>query len=152
KLVIVSNTTCQIYTAVNSSSIYSPKCQKPVECQPGYDFKDGKCVPKSCPVSETLVNGTCQKKQCPAGQALDINGQCHFADDKCSSTQSMINGRCTDKPSDTNNPDSDGDGQPDLPPFCEWASEMCQWQKEWQQWSNDYSSNEEKANLDREEL
>ncbi|MEP9853722.1 hypothetical protein ABDK10_13765, partial [Staphylococcus aureus] len=34
----------------------------------------GKCVPKKCPVGETLINGQCQKKQCPAGQALDLNG------------------------------------------------------------------------------
>lgn len=116
-------------------------------CPAGYE-KDanGKCQPKKCPVGETLVNGQCQKKQCPAGQALDINGNCMPRDDQCPAGQIMVNGRCT----------NDGDDPPPPPPewpeFCEWAAVMCQWHKEWQQWSNDYAANEEKANLDREEL
>lgn len=109
----------------------------------------GKCVPKKCPVGETLVNGQCQKKQCPAGQALDLNGNCMPRDDQCPAGQIMVNGRCTQDP-------NAGDPPPpppaEWPPFCEWASVMCQWHKEWQQWSNDYAANEEKANLDREEL
>lgn len=103
---------------------------------------------KKCPVGETLVNGQCKPKQCPAGQALDSLGQCMPRDDQCSAGQTMVNGRCT---ADSNN----GDDPPpptEFPPFCEWASEMCQWHKEWQQWSNDYAGNEQKANLDREEL
>lgn len=115
-------------------------------CPAGYE-KDanGKCQPKKCPVGETLVNGQCQKKQCPAGQALDTNGNCMPRDDQCPAGQIMVNGRCT----------NGGDEPPppaEWPPFCEWASVMCQWHKEWQQWSNDYAANEQKANLDREEL
>lgn len=118
------------------------------KCPAGYE-KDvnGKCQPKKCPVGETLVNGQCQKKQCPAGQALDTNGNCMPRDDQCPAGQIMVNGRCTQDP-------NAGDPPPpaEWPPFCEWASVMCQWHKEWQQWSNDYAANEEKANLDREEL
>lgn len=126
---------------------YDPSCKE--VCPAGYE-KDasGKCQPKKCPVGETLVNGQCQKKQCPAGQALDTNGNCMPRDDQCPAGQIMVNGRCTQDP-------NDGDDPPpptEWPPFCEWASEMCQWHKEWQQWSNDYAANEEKANLDREEL
>lgn len=129
----------------NSGSTVS--CQV-VECPSGYE-KDatGKCQPKKCPVGETLVNGQCQKKQCPAGQALDSNGNCMPRDDQCPAGQIMVNGRCTQDP-------NAGDPPPptEWPPFCEWASVMCQWHKEWQQWSNDYAANEQKANLDREEL
>lgn len=120
------------------------------KCPDGYE-KDanGKCQPKQCPVGQTLVNGQCQKKQCPAGQALDLNGNCMPRDDSCPAGQIMVNGRCTQDP-------NAGDPPPpppaEWPPFCEWASEMCQWHKEWQQWSNDYAANEQKANLDREEL
>ncbi len=126
---------------------YDPSCA--AKCPAGYE-KDanGKCQPKKCPVGETLVNGQCQKKQCPAGQALDTNGNCMPRDDQCPAGQIMVNGRCTQDP-------SAGDPPPppaEWPAFCEWASEMCQWHKEWQQWSNDYAANEEKANLDREEL
>lgn len=120
------------------------------ECPAGYE-KDanGKCQPKKCPVGETLVNGQCQKKQCPAGQALDTNGNCMPRDDQCPAGQIMVNGRCSPDPNKDNDPPPEGS---EWPPFCEWASEMCQWHKEWQQWSNDYAANEEKANLDREEL
>lgn len=119
-------------------------------CPAGYEKdSNGQCQPKKCPVGETLVNGQCQKKQCPAGQALDSNGNCMPRDDQCPAGQIMVNGRCTQDP-------NAGDPPPpppaEWPPFCEWASVMCQWHKEWQQWSNDYSANEEKANLDREEL
>lgn len=125
---------------------YSPDCNT---CPVGYDKVDGKCVPKKCPVGETLVNGQCQKKQCPAGQALDANGNCMPRDDQCPAGQIMVNGRCTVDPNKDDDPPPEGS---EWPPFCEWASEMCQWHKEWQQWSNDYAANEEKANLDREEL
>lgn len=126
---------------------YDPNCED--KCPSGYEKdSNGKCQPKKCPVGETLVNGQCQKKQCPAGQALDSLGQCMPRDDSCPAGQIMVNGRCTQDPN--------GDDEPpppsEWPPFCEWASEMCQWHKEWQQWSNDYAANEEKANLDREEL
>lgn len=119
-------------------------------CPAGYE-KDanGKCQPKKCPVGETLVNGQCQKKQCPAGQALDTNGNCMSRDDQCPAGQIMVNGRCTIDPNKDDDPPPEGS---ELPPFCEWASVMCQWHQEWQQWSNDYSANEQKANLDREEL
>ncbi|ATZ66932.1 EB domain-containing protein [Acinetobacter haemolyticus] len=125
---------------------YDPKCED--KCPEGYE-KDanGKCQPKKCPVGETLVNGQCQKKQCPAGQALDTNGNCMPRDDQCPAGQKMVNGRCTTPP-----PDDSDDPNSEWPPFCEWASVMCQWHQEWQQWSNDYAANEEKANLDREEL
>ena len=133
-----------------SNEKYDPECEN--KCPSGYE-KDanGKCQPKKCPVGETLVNGQCQKKQCPAGQALDSLGQCMPRDDSCPAGQIMVNGRCTvdpKKPDDENDPPASSE----WPPFCEWASEMCQWHKEWQQWSNDYAANEEKANLDREEL
>lgn len=119
-------------------------------CPAGYE-KDasGKCQPKKCPVGETLVNGQCQKKQCPAGQALDLNGNCMPRDDQCPAGQIMVNGRCTQDP---NGGDDPPPPPPEWPEFCEWASVMCQWHKEWQQWSNDYAANEQKANLDREEL
>ncbi len=127
------------------NSNYDPNCEE--KCPSGYE-KDanGKCQPKKCPVGETLVNGQCQKKQCPAGQALDTNGNCMPRDDQCPAGQTMVNGRCT------NGGDEPPPPPPEWPPFCEWASVMCQWHKEWQQWSNDYAANEEKANLDREEL
>lgn len=119
-------------------------------CPAGYEQDaNGKCQPKKCPVGETLVNGQCQKKQCPAGQALDANGNCMPRDDQCPAGQIMVNGRCSPDPNKDNDPPPEGS---EWPPFCEWASEMCQWHKEWQQWSNDYAANEEKANLDREEL
>jgi hypothetical protein len=119
-----------------------------LKCPDGYE-KDanGKCQPKKCPVGQTLVNGQCKPKQCPAGQALDLNGNCMPPDDQCPAGQTMVNGRCTDKPDD---PEPDPNSE--WPPFCEWASVMCQWHQEWQQWSNDYAANEQKANLDREEL
>lgn len=128
------------------SSNYDSTCQE--KCPVGYEKdSNGKCQPKKCPVGETLVNGQCQKKQCPAGQALDLNGNCMPRDDQCPAGQIMVNGRCTVDP-------NAGDPPPptEWPPFCEWASVMCQWHKEWQQWSNDYAANEQKANLDREEL
>lgn len=129
-----------------TNNLYDPSCED--KCPDGYE-KDanGKCQPKKCPVGETLVNGQCQKKQCPAGQALDANGNCMPRDDQCPAGQILVNGRCTQDP-------NDGDPPPptEWPPFCEWASVMCQWHKEWQQWSNDYAANEQKANLDREEL
>ena len=155
----ITGTTCQFkYTGKDSylgnfslatqkvkNNNYDESC---TTCPSGYE-KDanGKCQPKKCPVGETLVNGQCQKKQCPAGQALDLNGNCMPRDDQCPAGQIMVNGRCTQDP-------NAGDPPPptEWPPFCEWASEMCQWHKEWQQWSNDYAANEEKANLDREEL
>ncbi|MEX5287526.1 virulence factor TspB C-terminal domain-related protein [Acinetobacter towneri] len=117
-------------------------------CPAGYEKdSNGKCQPKKCPVGETLVNGQCQKKTCPAGQALDANGQCFPADDICPAGQEMVNGRCRDKDA----PD-EPDPEANLPPFCEWASVMCQWYEDWKDWSNDYNANEQKANLDREEL
>jgi hypothetical protein len=131
------------------SKVRKPGCEE--KCPAGYE-KDanGKCQPKKCPVGQTLVNGQCKQKQCPAGQALDKNGQCFAPDDQCPAGQKMVNGRCkTPPPDDPNDPD---DPNSELPPFCEWASVMCQWHEEWQQWSNDYAANEEKANLDREEL
>lgn len=136
------------WSSVNkrSNSKYDPSCER--KCPAGYENVNGKCQPKKCPVGETLVNGQCQKKQCPAGQALDTNGNCMPRDDQCPAGQIMVNGRCTQDP-------NAGDPPPppaEWPPFCEWASVMCQWHKEWQQWSNDYAANEEKANLDREEL
>lgn len=143
---IVEGNKC-VFPTRNGNSGSTITC-KVVECPAGYE-KDanGKCQPKKCPVGETLVNGQCQKKQCPAGQALDSNGNCMPRDDQCPAGQIMVNGRCTQDP-------NAGDPPPptEWPPFCEWASEMCQWHKEWQQWSNDYAANEEKANLDREEL
>lgn len=131
-----------------NAAAYDPTCED--QCPAGYE-KDanGKCQPKKCPVGETLVNGQCQKKQCPAGQALDTNGNCMSRDDQCPAGQIMVNGRCTQDP---NAGDEPPPPPPEWPEFCEWASEMCQWHKEWQQWSNDYAANEEKANLDREEL
>lgn len=129
-----------------SNSKYDPACED--KCPAGYENVNGKCQPKKCPVGETLVNGQCQKKQCPAGQALDNNGNCMPRDDQCPAGQIMVNGRCTQDP----NPGDPPPPPAEWPPFCEWASVMCQWHKEWQQWSNDYAANEEKANLDREEL
>ena len=124
-------------------------CSESVQCEDGYEKNDnGQCVPKKCPVGETLVNGQCQKKQCPAGQALDLNGNCMPRDDQCPAGQIMVNGRCTQDPNAGDEPPPPAE----WPPFCEWASVMCQWHQEWQQWSNDYAANEEKANLDREEL
>lgn len=126
---------------------YDASCA--AKCPAGYE-KDanGKCQPKKCPVGETLVNGQCQKKQCPAGQALDSNGNCMPRDDQCPAGQIMVNGRCTQDPSGGDEPPPPAE----WPAFCEWASVMCQWHQEWQQWSNDYAANEQKANLDREEL
>lgn len=125
---------------------YDPSCEE--KCPAGYE-KDanGKCQPKKCPTGQTLVNGQCKQKQCPAGQSLDKNGQCFAPDDSCPAGQKKVNGRCTTPP-----PDEPDDPNSEWPPFCEWASVMCQWHEEWQQWSNDYAANEEKANLDREEL
>lgn len=125
---------------------YSPNCEE--KCPAGYE-KDanGKCQPKKCPAGEILVNGQCKQKTCPAGQALDANGQCFPADDMCPAEQEMVNGRCRDKDA----PD-EPDPEANLPPFCEWASVMCQWYEDWKDWSNDYNANEQKANLDREEL
>ena len=134
---------------------YDPSCEE--KCPAGYE-KDanGKCQPKKCPVGETLVNGQCQKKQCPAGQALDLNGNCMFPDDQCPAGQTLVNGRCaiSDNPDDPEQNPDDPEQNPESewPAFCEWANEMCSWHKEWIQWSNDYNSNEQKANLDREEL
>ena len=127
---------------------YQIQVSNTCSCPVGYE-KDtnGKCVPKKCPVGQTLINGQCKPKTCPAGQALDANGNCMPRDDQCPAGQTMVNGRCTDKPDD-----DEPDPNSELPPFCEWASVMCQWHKEWQQWSNDYAANEQKANLDREEL
>lgn len=123
-------------------------CRTANQCPEGYQSIDGKCQPKKCPVGETLVNGQCKKKQCPAGQALDKNGNCMFSDDQCPVGQSLVNGRCAP----ISNSDDSENEESEWPPFCEWANEMCSWHKEWQQWSNDYNSNEQKANLDREEL
>jgi hypothetical protein len=142
-----TNYSCKnFYDGYNFDNVVS--CSQE-QCEAGYE-KDanGKCQPKKCPVGETLVNGQCKKKQCPAGQALDANGNCMPRDDQCPAGQTMVNGRCTDKPDDPDDPDPNSE----WPPFCEWASEMCQWHQEWQQWSNDYAANEQKANLDREEL
>lgn len=129
-----------------SNPAYDPSCED--KCPAGYENINGKCQPKKCPAGQVLVNGQCKPKTCPAGQALDLNGNCMPPDDQCPAGQTMVNGRCTDKPDDPNEPDPDSE----WPPFCEWASVMCQWHKEWQQWSNDYAANEQKANLDREEL
>lgn len=144
------NFTCEIgWRNTGFGTVWRPSGSCPVaECPSGYE-KDanGKCQPKKCPVGETLVNGQCQKKTCPAGQALDANGQCFPADDMCPAGQEMVNGRCRDKDA----PD-EPDPEANLPPFCEWASVMCQWYDDWKDWSNDYNANEQKANLDREEL
>lgn len=138
------NYSCSVGNTLSNISITCPQ-----ECPAGYSRENGKCVPQKCPVGKTLVNGQCQDKKCPAGQALDTKGNCMPRDDQCPAGQIMVNGRCTQDP-------NAGDPPPppptEWPPFCEWASEMCQWHKEWQQWSNDYAANEEKANLDREEL
>lgn len=127
---------------------YQIDVTKTCSCPVGYE-KDtnGKCAPKKCPVGQVLVNGQCKPKTCPAGQALDANGNCMPRDDQCPAGQKMVNGRCITPP-----PDDPDDPNSEWPPFCEWASVMCQWHQEWQQWSNDYAANEEKANLDREEL
>lgn len=144
--------TCTIALTSNTNSTQTSSFNGTLTdcaCPSGYE-KDanGKCQPKKCPVGQTLVNGQCKPKTCPAGQALDLNGNCMPRDDQCPAGQTMVNGRCTDKPDDPNEPDPNSE----WPPFCEWASVMCQWHKEWQQWSNDYAANEQKANLDREEL
>src|SRR5690606_7587832 len=145
-----SGGSCPMYWSITKSSLWTASVTCQVEqCKDGYEKdSDGKCQPKKCPVGETLVNGQCQKKQCPAGQALDLNGNCMPRDDQCPAGQIMVNGRCTQ------DPNAGGEPPPpaEWPPFCEWASVMCQWHKEWQQWSNDYAANEQKANLDREEL
>lgn len=153
-----SGGSCPMYWSTTNSNIWtaSVKCQI-IQCKDGYE-KDanGKCQPKKCPVGETLVNGQCQKKQCPAGQALDSNGNCMFADDQCPAGQSLVNGRCatSDTPDDPEQNPDDPEQNPESewPTFCEWANEMCSWHKQWQQWSNDYNSNEQTANLDRQEL
>lgn len=134
----------QPYGFRNVSKTVDPECQ---ECKEGYEKVNGKCQPKKCPPDQVLVNGQCKQKQCPAGQALDANGQCFPADDKCPAGQEMVNGRCRDKDA----PD-EPDPEANLPPFCEWASVMCQWYEDWKDWTNDYNANEQKANLDREEL
>lgn len=133
------------------------KTAQPCECPSGYEQdSNGKCQPKKCPVGQSLVNGQCKSKQCPAGQALDSNGNCMFADDQCPAGQSLVNGRCaiSDNPDDPEQNPDDPEQNPESewPTFCEWANEMCSWHKEWQQWSNDYNSNEQTANLDRQEL
>ncbi|WHP06891.1 virulence factor TspB C-terminal domain-related protein [Acinetobacter corruptisaponis] len=134
----------QIFKSPNSA--YDPNCND--KCPAGYEKINGKCQPKKCPVGQVLVNGQCKQKQCPIGQMLDKNGICAAADDdKCPAGQTKVNGRCITPP-----PDQPDDPDSEWPPFCEWASIMCQWHEEWQQWSNDYAANEEKANLDREEL
>lgn len=147
---VVTSSKCSIYDGSYLLTNGTFSCKEDPVCPAGYE-KDanGKCQPKKCPVGETLVNGQCQKKQCPAGQALDANGNCMPRDDQCPAGQIMVNGRCTIDPNKDDDPPPEGS---EWPPFCEWASEMCQWHKEWQQWSNDYAANEEKANLDREEL
>lgn len=129
------------------NSYYITKAQTDCECPLGTELDGDKCVPKQCPAGQTLVNGQCKPKQCPAGQLLDSSGICIPVDDKCPAGQTKVNGRCTPDPDD---PEPDPNSE--LPPFCEWASVMCQWHQEWQQWSNDYAANEQKANLDREEL
>ncbi|MCY6411055.1 EB domain-containing protein [Acinetobacter sp. VNH17] len=126
------------------SDDYDPNCKD--KCPAGYEAVNGKCQPKKCPVGQTLVNGKCVEKKCPAGQSLDKNGQCFAPDDSCPAGQKKVNGRCITPPPDDPDPNSE------WPPFCEWASIMCQWHEEWQEWSNDYAANEEKANLDREEI
>lgn len=143
--------TCQVrHKTMSFQWDFNINCQGQLECKQGYEPVNGKCQPKKCPVGQTLVNGQCKQKTCPAGQSLDANGVCAFADDQCSSDQILVNGRCK---SDTKKKDEDGDDSTtDLPAFCDWASEMCEWHKEWIQLSNDYASNEQKANLDREEL
>lgn len=147
----IEGSSCKVLYSSSSAYDYVPITSTSVcECPDGYEKdSNGKCVPKKCPVGETLVNGQCQKKQCPAGQSLDTNGNCMPRDDQCPAGQIMVNGRCTVDPK---KPDDEEPPSTEWPPFCEWASEMCQWHKEWQQWSNDYAANEEKANLDREEL
>lgn len=135
------------YQLINSPyQIPTAECDQ--QCPVGYEVLNGKCQPKKCPAGEILVNGQCQKKTCPAGQALDANGQCFPADNMCPAGQIMVNGRCTLDPNGGDEPPPPSE----WPAFCEWASVMCQWHKEWQQWSNDYAANEQKANLDREEL
>lgn len=152
KSISITGNTCKLmFQRQTGDPVYAEStvyCEEQ-QCKDGYE-KDanGKCQPKKCPVGQTLVNGQCKQKQCPAGQALDTNGQCFAPDDQCPSGQIMVNGRCTTSPPDQPDPDPNSE----WPPFCEWASVMCQWHKEWQQWSNDYAANEEKANLDREEL
>lgn len=123
---------------------FDPSCQ----CKENEEFVDGKCVP-ICKPDETLINGQCKPKTCPFGQVM-IGGICKSQ--QCPSGQTLVNGRCSPDPDKPDTPDPDPNEPFKLPPFCEWAAEMCQWHKEWQQWSNDYAANEEKANLDREEL
>lgn len=153
----ISSGTCTVTYLANHNSphvynvsiSYSLKQTICDTCPVGYErSSSGQCVPKKCPIGQTLINGQCKAKQCPAGQALDNNGNCMPRDDQCPAGQIMVNGRCTQDPNGGDEPPPPAE----WPPFCEWASEMCQWHKEWQQWSNDYAANEEKANLDREEL
>lgn len=151
------------------NSAYDPNCQN--QCPVGYE-KDssGKCQPKKCPVGESLVNGQCKPKQCQLGTMLDLNGNCLPPDDSCPIGQESVNGQCRPKtcPSGYELQGSQCVRIPDqecaasdpsctaggfeLPPFCEWADVMCKWYEDWAQWSNDYNRNEEKANMDREEL
>lgn len=143
---LYNNNTTGFSFSKKKNDLYDSSCEE--KCPVGYE-KDanGKCQPKKCPVGQILVNGQCKPKQCPPGQALDSNGNCMPPDDQCPAGQKMVNGRCTTPP-----PDDPDDPNSEWPPFCEWASVMCQWHEEWQQWSNDYAANEQKANLDREEL
>lgn len=153
------------YTVSNPQ--YDPTCQN--QCPAGYE-KDanGKCQPKKCPVGQSLVNGQCKPKTCPLGTMLDAAGNCLPPDDQCPAGQELVNGQCKPKTCPAGfamqgtqcvkEPDCDpadsecSAGGFKLPPFCEWADVMCKWHEEWVQWSNDYNRNEEKANLDREEL
>lgn len=127
---------------------FATKPQVCDECPSGQERINGYCQTKKCPVGQSLVNGSCVQKTCPIGQTLNSSGNCMPRDDQCPAGQIMVNGRCTIDPNNDNDPPPESE----WPPFCEWASEMCQWHKEWQQWSNDYAANEEKSNLDREEL
>lgn len=154
----------QIFKSANPA--YNPNCND--ICPAGYEKINGKCQPKKCPVGQSLVNGQCKPKTCPLGTMLDAAGNCLPPDDQCPAGQELVNGQCKPKTCPAGfamqgtqcvkEPDCDpadsecSAGGFKLPPFCEWADVMCKWHEEWVQWSNDYNRNEEKANLDREEL